>query len=108
MKLEFSRQTFEEYSNIKSHENPSSGSRVVPCNKTDSHNESNSRVSQFLRTRQKLEITFVSKLGRFWHCWYAFGDVSFQVENFEARVVLIVVVVAIVKVTFKLSFARVT
>jgi len=30
MKVEFSRQIFQKYSNIKLHENPSSGSRVVP------------------------------------------------------------------------------
>jgi len=30
MKLEFSAQTFEKYSNIKFHENPSHGSPVVP------------------------------------------------------------------------------
>jgi len=35
MKLEFSRQIFEKYSNIKFHENPSSGSRVVQCGRTD-------------------------------------------------------------------------
>ena len=35
MKLEFSRQIFEKSSNIKFHENPSSGSRVVPCRRTD-------------------------------------------------------------------------
>jgi len=35
MKLEFSRQVFEKYTNIKYHENPSSGSRVVPCGRTD-------------------------------------------------------------------------
>jgi hypothetical protein len=29
MKLEFSQQTFEKYSNVKCHENPSSGSLVV-------------------------------------------------------------------------------
>ena len=89
MKLEFSRQTFEEYSNIKADENASSGSRFVPCNKTDSHDESKSRVSQFLRTA--LEITFVSTLGRFWHCWHVVGDVSFQVENFEAHFVVVIV-----------------
>jgi len=32
---EFSRQVFEKYSNTKFHENPSSGSRVVPCGRTD-------------------------------------------------------------------------
>jgi hypothetical protein len=35
MKLEFSPQFFEEYSNIKFHENTSCGSRVVPCGQTD-------------------------------------------------------------------------
>jgi hypothetical protein len=35
MKLVFSRQIFEKYSNIKFHENPSSGSRVVPSGRTD-------------------------------------------------------------------------
>ena len=35
MKLEFSQRIFEEYSNVKFHENPSSGSRVVPCGGTD-------------------------------------------------------------------------
>jgi len=31
MKLEFSQQIFEKYSNIKFQENPSSGSPVLPC-----------------------------------------------------------------------------
>ena len=35
MKLEFSPQIFDKYPNIKFHENPSSGSRVVPCGRTD-------------------------------------------------------------------------
>jgi hypothetical protein len=35
MKLEFSKQNFEKYSNIKVHENLSGGSRVVPCRETD-------------------------------------------------------------------------
>ena len=35
IKLEFSRQIFEKYSNIKFHENPFSGSRVFPCWRTD-------------------------------------------------------------------------
>ena len=35
MKLEFSRQIFEKYSNIKSRQYPSNGSRVVPCGRTD-------------------------------------------------------------------------
>ena len=35
MKLEFSGQIFEKSSNIKFHETPSSGSRVIPCCRTD-------------------------------------------------------------------------
>jgi len=35
MKLEFSRQYFEKYSNIKFQENLSSGSWVVPCGQMD-------------------------------------------------------------------------
>ena len=35
MKFEFSRQTFEKYSNIEFQENPSSGGRVVSRGQTD-------------------------------------------------------------------------
>ena len=35
IQLEFLRQIFEKYSNMKFHENPSSGSRVVPSGQTD-------------------------------------------------------------------------
>jgi hypothetical protein len=35
MKLELSTQIFETYSNIKFRENPSTGSRVVPCGRAD-------------------------------------------------------------------------
>jgi hypothetical protein len=35
MKFEFSRQILEKHSNVKCHENPSGGSRVVPCGQTD-------------------------------------------------------------------------
>ena len=35
MKLELSRQIFEKYSDTKFHENPSNGSRAVPCGRTD-------------------------------------------------------------------------
>jgi len=35
IKLEFSRQIFEKYSNIKFHDNPSSGIGVVPHGRTD-------------------------------------------------------------------------
>jgi len=42
---------FRKYSNIKFHENPSSGSRVVPCGQTgglkDRHDEASARFWQF-------------------------------------------------------------
>ena len=46
MKLEFSRQIFEKYSNMKFQENLSDGSRVVSCGQAGGHDEANSRVSQ--------------------------------------------------------------
>jgi hypothetical protein len=49
MKLEFSRQIFEKYSNMKFHENPSSGSRVVPCGRAD---------GQMWRSQWSLFVTF--------------------------------------------------
>jgi len=47
MKLEFSRQILEKSSKTKFHDNPSSGSRVVPCGRTDRLDEANSCFSQF-------------------------------------------------------------
>jgi len=48
IKLEFSRQIFEKYINIKFHqENLSSGSRVVPWGQTDRPDEAGSSFSQF-------------------------------------------------------------
>jgi len=38
IKLEFSRQIFEKYSNMTFHENPSNGNRVVPCRRSDNAN----------------------------------------------------------------------
>jgi len=52
MKLEFSRQIFEKYSNIKFHENPSSGSR-----RTGRHDEANSRFSQLCEERLTTLLT---------------------------------------------------
>jgi len=51
MKLSFLRHFLEKYSDIKFHENPSSGSRVVLCcwtgRRTYIHDEGNGRFSQF-------------------------------------------------------------
>jgi len=56
MKLEFPRQTFEKYTNIKFRGNPSSGSRVVPFGRTDRHDETNSLFFAILRTRLKTPL----------------------------------------------------
>ena len=53
MKLEFARQIFEKYSIINLHENPSIGSRVVPCGHTDRPDEANCHFSQFCELVQK-------------------------------------------------------
>jgi len=53
MKLHSFTQIFEKYSNIKLQENLSSWSRVVPCGRTDGHDEANSRLSQFCELAQK-------------------------------------------------------
>jgi len=47
MKPEFSQQIFGKSSNIKFHENQSSGSRVVPHGQTDRHDEANNHFSRF-------------------------------------------------------------
>jgi hypothetical protein len=56
MKLESSRHIFEKHSNLKFHENPSSGNRVVLCGrtdtKTDGQNEANNRFTKFCERAQ--------------------------------------------------------
>jgi hypothetical protein len=51
IKREFSGQIFEKSSDIQCHENPTSGTRVVPCGRTDGqtdrNDEADSRFSQF-------------------------------------------------------------
>jgi len=53
MKLESYRHIFEKSSSIKFNENPSSGNRVVPCGRTDRHEEINSHFSQFCERAYK-------------------------------------------------------
>jgi hypothetical protein len=47
MKLEFSQQVLKESSYIKFHENPSSGSRVVPCGQTDARTDMKKLIVAF-------------------------------------------------------------
>ena len=46
--LEFSRQIFEKYTNIKFHENPSSGSGIVLCGQTDGRTDVTKLIVAFL------------------------------------------------------------
>jgi hypothetical protein len=68
IKLEISWQIFEKSSDIKFHENPSSGSPAVPCGRTeewiegptDRHDEANRRFSQFWeRAKNKFVLWLV-------------------------------------------------
>jgi hypothetical protein len=56
MKLEYSQNIFEKFSNIKFHENPSSGSRVVTCGRTVRHNKVNSISSHICNTSLILHV----------------------------------------------------
>jgi hypothetical protein len=47
MKVEFSQQIFEQSSNIKFHENLSSGSRGVPCGRTGRHTDMTKLIVAF-------------------------------------------------------------
>jgi hypothetical protein len=47
MKAEFSRQIFEKYSSIKFHENPPSGSRIVPRGRTDGQTDMTKLIVAF-------------------------------------------------------------
>ena len=47
MELRFSRQIFVKYSNIKFHENPSSGGRVVLCEQTDGRTDMTKLIDAF-------------------------------------------------------------
>ena len=71
--LEFFRHIFEKYSNVKFHESPFSGSRVIPCGqinrrtdrrtdgqmdrRTDRHDEANNRFSQFFERAKQRDRT---------------------------------------------------
>ena len=46
VKVEFFQHIFENYSNIKFHENPSSGRHTVSCRRADRHDEAHTRFSQ--------------------------------------------------------------
>jgi hypothetical protein len=63
MKLEFSRQIFEKYLNVKFHENTSTENRVVPCGQTDgctdAYDEPSSRLYNFVNAPENSETHFL-------------------------------------------------
>ena len=48
MNLEFSEKIFEKVTNIKFHQNPSCGSQVVPCGRTDRQTESRTNTIKLI------------------------------------------------------------
>jgi hypothetical protein len=50
---EFSRQIFKKYSYMKRYENPSNGSRFVPCGNVDRHVTKQSHFCQFANAPKK-------------------------------------------------------
>jgi hypothetical protein len=62
-KLAFSWQVLEKVLKFKCHQNPSCGSRVVPCGLTDGQNEANSSFSQFCeRAKKRRELSSPSTI----------------------------------------------
>jgi hypothetical protein len=59
MILEFSRQIFEKSSNIKFHENPYSGSRVVPSGRTDRQTDMTKLIIAFRNFEKALKHEMV-------------------------------------------------
>jgi hypothetical protein len=57
-KVVFSRKAFKTFSNIKFHENPSSGSRVVSCGLSERRDETNSRFLRFCESAFCVQCTW--------------------------------------------------
>jgi hypothetical protein len=51
--IEFLRHIFGKYQNVKFLENLSIGRRVIPCGRTDRHDEANCRFSKFCEAPKK-------------------------------------------------------
>jgi hypothetical protein len=85
IKLEVSRQISEERSDVKFHENPSSGSRVVPCGRTDRRTDMTKVIITFrnFATASKNEMrwflgfyVFTANFLRWYSAYYWFTSVE--------------------------------
>ena len=52
----------EKYTNMKFHKHPTIRSRIVPCGRTDRHDESNSRFSKFFESAKKIVFFFAAEV----------------------------------------------
>jgi len=62
MHIEFSGKIFEKPSNIKSNENPSSGSRVVPFPRTDRHDKAITLFRNFANASKTSHLTLFTEI----------------------------------------------
>jgi hypothetical protein len=79
--VEFSRQIFEEYSNIRFYENPSHGSRDIPCWRTDGQTHTTKVIDAFRNcmyapVRASLILPNWAKLSNVRETWDSHIDVS--------------------------------
>jgi hypothetical protein len=78
MKLEFSRQIFKNL-NIKFHQNPSNGSRVVLCGGTDGHDEVNSLFRNFANASKNQQNTLsLEATSKQWNDWQGREEEGYQ------------------------------
>ena len=81
-KLAFSRQIFEKFSNIKSHENPSSGSRDVPYGRTDGRTVMTKQIVAFrnFANAPKRSYSEGKKLFRQTHTYARMQNLRFKLQ----------------------------
>jgi hypothetical protein len=82
MKLEFSPQIFEKFSNIKFHENPSSGSQVVHAYR---HDEANNHPSQFCELSLKNYINESRLINCLQYTWLLYNRPNKRVTEKTVR-----------------------
>jgi len=64
MKIEFSRQILEKYSNTIFHENLSSENRVVPCGQTDGMTDQTKLIIAIHNSANAIRVVFHTRIKR--------------------------------------------